>query len=597
MGDIMIDKINLKSHLYRKSTFYKIGDSSVPKELFEVVASAPDLEGFPYPLPSCKKDYVCFCESNGVFWYGARTGLTRYDKNAEYDFDHVMYFSADRDLLDNNVRALLPDGMGVWVLTNKGVAHIEMLEKTPEEVCEILLAETLKYVDRQGMVSQRYLAEPRNLDSALPYGSSDNDGGFTSCFSISEIFKYAVMKREKGINAPETIEAKKVAIRALDACMFLMYVHGRGDGFVARTYIFDGEPLPDDGVFFKRNGDTAVCLSNSESEKRGCVGATVDCSAPIPDRYKYLYEEKGKTLDDIIYKADTSSDEITFQLLNCLFAHKYLACDDKELDDIIKESVKGIVSHILDNGHILKDFTGKPTTWARWDEPYFDKAADGWVDAALNSAELLFYLKAVMEITGETGKWLEAYNYLVYERGYADLTEKHFDRMYQESLENDIHYAANIMYGDHFLAVASFFGLCWLEKDENLLKKYRYGFKSWRTTLEPEHNPGYDFLYLIACPDETLDTERIKEWFYRSNLSRLASGVSLVGRHDIPVKYLKGDYKQSSVLLPPDELFISKYDRDALEYKNVDSGGEMCVESSYVYTFAYWIGKYFGFIG
>jgi hypothetical protein len=49
--------------------------------------------------------------------------------------------------------------------------------------------------------------------------------------------------------------------------------------------------------------------------------------------------------------------------------------------------------------------------------------------------------------------------------------------------------------------------------------------------------------------------------------------------------------------LPPnDEHFIAKYDRNPLEFKNEDSGGASVVEGCYPYTFAYWIGRYFGFI-
>jgi hypothetical protein len=57
-----------------------------------------------------------------------------------------------------------------------------------------------------------------------------------------------------------------------------------------------------------------------------------------------------------------------------------------------------------------------------------------------------------------------------------------------------------------------------------------------------------------------------------------------------------GDYKETSALLPNDEHFISKYDRNPLEFKNEDSGGATCVESCYPFTFAYWIGRHFGFI-
>ena len=94
----------------RKSTVYKTDDPAVPQALFDLKPQAPDLEGFPYPLPCAKKEYTCFAEGEGVIWYGSPKGLTKYDKNAEYNFDRIMYYSADRDLPDNNIKAILPDG-------------------------------------------------------------------------------------------------------------------------------------------------------------------------------------------------------------------------------------------------------------------------------------------------------------------------------------------------------------------------------------------------------------------------------------------------------------------------------------------------------
>ncbi len=591
----MKKEIVLKPHFVRKSTHYALEDSNVPKELYSVINEKPELEDFPAPLPSKKSDYTCSVKVGNVLWLGAETGLTRYDPDAEYSFDKVLYFSADRDLKDNKVTAILPDGDGVWVKTETAVTHIELPVYSAKEVSDILLAETLKYVQRHSMVSHKYLARPGEHDSILPYGSCDNDGGFTSQFCLAEIYRYSVLKKEKGADDPETLEALKVAKRALDASMLLMYIHGRGNGFVSRTYSTADEPLPDDGLFFRRQGNKAVALDTSESRERGIVGLEVDCSAPMPDRLKYLYEEDGYTLDDIYFKCDTSSDEITLQVLNLLFAHKELGCDDPELDEFIKVTTENIVSHIIDNGFTLVDYSGEPTTWARWDESYFN-SEDGWVDAALNSAELLFYLKAVMEITGETGRWKETYDRLVYERGYADLPLEHDNRLYQISLHDGMDPAEEIMYGDHWLATASLFGLCYLEKDEELLGKYRRAFGTWRGSIEREHDAALDFLYLVACPGEEVDEERVKEWFMRANISRLAAGVSLIGRHDIPVKTLRCGYKETSTLLPQDEKFISKYDRNPLQYKNVDSGGLMCVESCYVYTLSYWMGRYFGFI-
>lgn len=584
----------LKSHLCRFCTFYKSGDSKIPAELLSFKNEKPNLEGFPYPLPSKKSDYTCCAKTGDIEWFGASNGLTRYDKNAEREEDIIMYFSAPRDLLDNNVKAIMPCDENVWVLTDTGAAYIEMKDIGAEEKADILLEETLKYVDRRGMISQKYLKEGRNLDSILPYGHSDNDGSFTSGFAIGEIFRYAVMKREKGIDHPDTIKAKAVATRAAEANLLLLHIHCRGNGFAARTYLCADEPVPDDGLFFRITDGKATCLETTDSNNKGVNGVVIDASAKVPERLAKLYTDLGYTINDIVYKADTSSDEITHHFMHLLYAYELLACDDPELAELIKDSATGLMNHIIDNGYELHDFTGKPTSWAKWSTRYFNTEF-GWVDGALNSAQVLMYLLVTMKITGEEGKWREHYNHLVNDLGYADMTEKHFDRLYQASLSGEFDFVEDIMYGDHMLAVLAFWGLCTLEKDEKLLAKYRKGFKAWRTSLEREHNPGYDLPYAISCPDEEIDMERLAEWFYRTNASRLAAGVSLVGRHDVPVKNLKMGNKEISVLLPPDERFISKYDRNPVDYKNEDSGGIMCVESCYVYTFAYWLGRYYGF--
>ncbi len=590
----MIMPYKLESHLCRYCDLYSLNDSKIPTELFSYKNENPDLEGFPYPLPSKKSQYTCYAKAGDIEWFGAENGLTRYDKKAEREEDIIMYFSAPRDLPDNEIKAIMPEGENIWVLTATGAVHIEMKPLSAEEKADILLDETLKYVDRRGMISQKNLREARNLDSIQPYGHSDNDGSFTSGFAMGEVFKYAVYKREKGIDHPDTQKAKMVATRAVEACLLLMHIHCRGDGFVARTYLCSNEPVPDDGLFFKIQDGKATALDTSHARKIGAVGAVIDASAKVPERLAKLYTDLGFTENDITYKADTSSDEITLHYMQMLVAHEHLGCDDPELDEIIKSSVAGLMNHIIENGYELHDYSGEPTSWAKWSTRYFDTDF-GWVDGALNSAQILFYLLATMKITGEEGKWREEYNHLINDLGYDDMTEEHFDRLYQASISMNFDFVEDIMYGDHMLAVTAFWGLCTLEKDEALLRKYRNGFKAWRTSLEREHNPGYDLPFAVACPDEEIDIERLASWFYRTNKSRLAAGVSLHGRHDVPVKTLRTGAKEISALLTPDETYISKYDRNPYDYRNEDSGGVMCVESCYVYTFAYWFGRYYGF--
>ncbi len=421
-----MESVKLFPHLTRSVSYFKKYDIEVPKALLESRPVRPDLSDFPYPLPQRKKDYTCFCEGdNGVMWYGSNGGVTRYDPNAESIYDKVMYFSAKRDIPDNNVSALYAQGDGVWVLTDKGVTHIDMVKITAEDKAYKLLDETLKYVDRHGMISQKRLAEAGNLDSALPYGHSDNDGTFTSGFAIGEIFRYATLKRQYGAFDDETLRAREVAMRASEATLLLMYIAGRGDGFVARTYLTKDEPVPDDGLFYKKNGATAVCISTTDSRNRKTVGMEIKADAPIPERLSRLYESEGYTHTDITYKGDTSSDEITYHYLHLLVAHEFLGSEDPEYDELLKTAAANTMNHIIDNGFMLREIDGKPTTWAKWCEEYFNTGT-GWADACLNAGQLLMYLRVTMHLTGESGKWQETYDKLI-ERGYDKLTVKHFE--------------------------------------------------------------------------------------------------------------------------------------------------------------------------
>ncbi len=588
--------ILLTPHLTRVVSHYKKFDLEVPRELLDGRPVRPDLRDFPYPLPRPKQAYVCSCAGEGgVKWFGADGGVTRYDPYADSLADVVQYCSAPRDLLDNNVQNLLADGTGVWVLTESGATHIDMTRMSAAAKAELLLRATLTIVDRRGMVSQRALSEARNLASAVPYGHSDNDGGFTALFAIGEIFHYETLRREYGDYDRRTLAQREVACRASEGALLLMYIAGRGNGFVARSYVTKNEPVPDDGLFFKKNGATAYCLNTAFARQRRMVGVECPADSPIPERLRKLYADEGYEDDDITYKGDTSSDEITFHYLHLLVAHEFLGREDAEYDTLLRTAAVNTMTHIIDNGFTLHDATDEPTTWAKWNPEYF-ATPDGYADAALNSAEVMMYLRVTMRLTGEEGRWKKAYDHLL-SIGYGDLPMQHFDRFHQVCMSMHVDDREEMMYGDHGLAVAAFWGLITLEPDPELKEKFRRGFRSWLNTIEPEYNPGYYFLYMLSDPDNAdPDEERIRTWFARANVSRLAAGVSLDRRVDIPARVLRGGALETSALLAQDERFISKYDRDPYDYKNEDSGGVYTVECCTPYTFAYWLGRYFKFI-
>ncbi len=592
--------IILKNTLAREIKIYGKYDSAVPKALFSVKKEAPDLSGVMYPLPSRKKDYTCYAQKEDILWMGAANGVTRFDKNAENEVDKVQFFSATRDLPDNDVKAIyIEEGEkeSVWVLTAGAVTNIVLSEISAEEKAIRLTEETQKYVSRRGMCTQRTLTVPRELSSAVPYGHSDNSGTFTCGFAIGELCKYSVYKKKYGADDERTLAAKKSAIRASEACQLLMYIPGRGDGFVARTYMVPTEPVPDDGLFYKKTGDKAVVLPTTDAKKRGIAGKEIYAGAPIPERLSHLYTDLGYSHDGIVYKGDTSSDEITLHYLFMYFFHEIMGEEDRELDEIVKTAAKNTMKHIIDHGFEFHETsTGKPTTWAKWSKSYFSTLL-GWSDGCLNATELLMYLKVTMKITGEKGLWEETYNRLVNEEGYARLTSLHKERFHISALLEGGEDVEGLMYGDNMLATSAYWLLITLEENKELKELYKNGYRGWNGTFRREHNPAYDIPFMLSCPEDEIDTEQLSDWFRRVGVTRLVTSVGLSSRYDVPCRRRYGGEKEASWRLPPDEYPISKYDRNPYAYKDHE-GGRDCyqVESAYIYTFAYWLGRYYGLI-
>ncbi|MDR1927355.1 MAG: hypothetical protein LBQ33_01785 [Oscillospiraceae bacterium] len=595
--------IPLRRHLNRFSEFFPRNAPQIPKELQPCATDAPpELSGITLPLPSRRRDYRCCAKGrDGALWLGASTGLTRYDPNAPRKEDRVQFFSALRDLPDNEVEALLmtepaneAEYESLWVLTKTGAAHITLRWLDAQEKAELLLAESLAVVDRRGMVSQRGLSVAHRPETKLPYNECDNDGCFGCGFTIGEILHYATLRRELGRDHPETKRVRAIATRGAEAMLLLMYMPGRGNGFVARTYLAPTEPVPDDGIFFRKLGDgTAQCVTTRTSVREGKAGLVIDACAPVPKRLAKLYEDEGYTDTGLVYKADTSSDETTLHFAHLYYLHTILGEDDPELDELAKTAAKNLMGHIIDHGFEMHDAFGAPTTWAKWSKAYFNTDF-GWCDGCLNAAEVLMYLRVTMAITGEAGRWQEAHDRLIAE-GYDDLTQYHADRLRQITCHAGLDEPEEIMYGDHMLATAAFWLLIMLEPDETRKAKYRRGFAAWRGSIGREFNPGYDLPFHLACPEEPIDWLRLEHWFYRNPASRLAAPVSLSARRDVPVRVRFGKGEETGWLLPPDERAITKFDRNPNYFTDDAESGAKKMESCYVYTFSYWIGRYYGF--
>ena len=280
------------------------------------------------------------------------------------------------------------------------------------------------------------------------------------------------------------------------------------EGFIARSYHVNdpvNDPVPhNDGVFFKKvrtpDGGMISVRLPGESDKGDDMAPllSVDSSMPVPERLRKLYTSEissvtGKHFDDddIIYKADTSNDELVGHYAVWQLAYDVFKGDDDELCELIKNAVSLHARHMTDNRHALTDAGGQPTSWARMTREYYmNRSFESFADAPLGTLILMQLYKVAYHITGEK-EWDCEYRKLALDEPYryADLASEHYDRyaiiakdlVDDEDNEDEIFnfIVKHMNYSDVRMAAIAYYTLFQLEDDETLLKKFRAGADSW----------------------------------------------------------------------------------------------------------------------
>lgn len=187
---------------------------------------------------------------------------------------------------------------------------------------------------------------------------------------------------------------------------------------------------------------------------------TVPIYAKIPKIFNDLFPASAIGADgyvdqnQIVYKADTSSDEVDGHYA-VFFAAYTVLCDDstpelKALKPMISEITHKMTNLILkDNNYFIEDATGKGTQWSRWTSKYFndnigemekqpewssnvgiydnkDEALSyGYEDGPLNALEVMATLKTAMTVTSK--------DYPVDQKMYQDAYNLTFDSSYSKA--------------------------------------------------------------------------------------------------------------------------------------------------------------------
>lgn len=485
------------------------------------VPQAVLLPGRPLPVGGITSSALT---GDGVLWLGTTQGLVRLEPSAGIR-DQRQYFAGLRYLPDDHVLQIAPDPGGVWVRTRTGISHIELRPMTLARKAAIFEERIRLRHDRYGLVADSHLRVPGDPTSNQMV-DNDNDGLWTAMYAAAECFRYKVTK------SPAALDSAR---KAVSAVLFLEEIAGRR-GFPARSFIRKGDPMPGDG-------------------------------------------EWHWTADGQYYwKGDTSSDEIVGHFF--IYGIAYDLLPDLQLKSQITATTKRVMDHILDHGYTLVDLDGKPTTWGWWSPGTLKNNPD---ERALNSLELLSFLKTAAHITGEAR----------YDREYRKCAHE-FDYLNWITRVNKFRLELN--YSDEELAMLPFYCVFRYEKDPVLLKAYRTAVEGWWQNMSREANPLWTFIYLLGAPDARVDLADSVWTLYRSPMDTISWSVRNSQRQDVQWESTveRSGQRQSLNLLPPDERPVMRWNANPFV---VDGGsGGTTEDDGAAFLLPYWLGRYHKFL-
>jgi len=463
--------------------------------------------------------------TDGAVWLATTQGVMRLDFSAT-ERDRRQYFAGQRYLPDDQVAQLLPDEHGgIWARTRTGVSHIELKPMTLAQKAEHFEQRVRTRHDRYGLVADSALKIAGDPSSNQMH-DNDNDGLWTAMYAAGECFRYAVTK------SPEALANAR---KSVEAVLFLEEVAGRR-GFPARSYIRKGDPMPGGG--------------------------------------EWHWTKDGQ----YYWKADTSSDEIVGHFF--IFSIAYDLLPDAQLKRRIAETAKRIMDHILEHGYYLVDLDGKPTSWGYWSPEKLTQEPD---ERALNSLELLSFLKTAAHITGEA-------------RYEKELKKVAWDLKYADWITRVNEFRTEMNYSDEELAMLPFYCIFQYEKDPALLKALRRALDEWWVNIRREANPLWTFIYLTGQPEAPVDLSAAAWTLYRMPMDTIDWTVSNAQRRDITWASTPNRFGQREIteLLPPDERPVMKWNSNPfVVYGGSGGHGE---DDGAAFLLPYWMGRYHKFI-
>jgi hypothetical protein len=355
-------------------------------------------------------------------------------------------------------------------------------------------------------------------------------------------------------------EAKERARKAFDFLKLLREVTG-SDGFFARTIV------PADW--------TSMNDPNRTYTPQQLADELVESPRfkPVETRWHLSADSKWK------WKGDTSSDEMDGHFFG-YYCYYNLVADDTERQRIA-DHVGKILDHLLANNFNLTDVDGLPTRWGIWSPKSLNGDPEWSPEKALNSLEILSFLKFGFAIT----------NNQVYQDAYLKLiNEEHFIENAHKLHDTNPSWET---YFDIYLALYIYPALITYENDPSLKAEYVRHMTEWFQKHKVTGSPFVNFTYnWLAKNSEELDNS---VYFLRDTPLDLVDWYIDNGkREDLNlVRSPILEELQTNRLLPPSEYRTIRWDKNPYEAVVGNPSEE---KEPVFWLLPYWMGRYLGLI-
>ncbi len=482
-----------------------------------------ELDGIPLRHICCAARAV-----DGTLWGGGSQGAGRLREGV------WRCIAGKRWLPDDRVNAIAIDTAGrAWIATEGGLACIESLPMIWGRKAAHYEAVTLARHNRGGFVTECLLKEAGNLDS-FAWEASDNDGLWTSLYLCAECFRWAVTGEE---------EARDLARQSLRAMLSLLHWTGI-PGFPARAVA---------------RRDPRVTLSEPAANW-----------LPSP-------------LDtDMLYKTDTSSDEIAGHYLAWFVYHTLVANEAEKAQ--IADACRAVTDHILDHDYTLVGPTGRRTSWGLWTPDVLNHDPEWAGERGLASLEILSHLRVALHLC-PCARYEQAYQTLVTEHDFALNTVR------QKILPPD----GEDNHSDDELAACAYYPLLSLETDPRLRALYLHSLERTNVMLQPARSPFHNVIYQ-ACTGRLCDVQAVVSWLEDAPLDLRDWPMTNSHRRDVTLRSEPDRFgrQQSARPLPPSEIGVMKWNRNPY---TADWPGEGTREMDGAFwLLPYWMGRYHGIL-